>query len=56
MLILISTIVVFLVSLTDGFNITDGIIIGGILFICGLVPTVYIYNLRTKRQDEGIEE
>ena len=41
-LILISTIVGFFVSLTDGFNFIDGAIIGGILFICGLIPTVYL--------------
>ncbi|MBR2565161.1 MAG: hypothetical protein IKE29_11130 [Paenibacillus sp.] len=55
-LILISTIIVFFVSRTDGSNIIDGAMIGGILFICGLIPTVYIYNLRTKRQDEDHEE
>lgn len=55
-LILISTIIVFFVSRTDGSNIIDGAMIGGILFICGLIPTVYIYNLRTKRQDEDNEE
>ncbi|WP_223068289.1 hypothetical protein [Paenibacillus caui] len=55
-LILISTVVGFFVSLTDGFTIINGVIMGGILFICGLIPIVYIYNLRTKRQDENIEE
>ncbi|SDM62506.1 hypothetical protein [Bacillus sp. OK048] len=55
-LILISTVVGFFVSITDGFTIINGVIIGGILFICGLIPIVYIYNLRTKRQDENIEE
>jgi len=55
-LILISTIVGFFVSFTDGFNITDGVTIGGILFICGLIPTFYIYNLRKKRQNQDMEE
>ena len=55
-LILISTVVGFLVSLTDGFSIINGVTIGGILFICGLIPAVYIYNLRKKRQDEGSDE
>lgn len=55
-LILISTVVGFFVSLTDGFTIMNGAIMGGILFICGLIPVVYIYNLRTKRQNENIEE
>ncbi|MBT2693019.1 hypothetical protein [Bacillus sp. ISL-55] len=55
-LVLISTVVGFFVSLTDGFTFTNGVIVGGILFICGLIPIVYIYNLRKKRQDENIEE
>ncbi|KAB7672153.1 hypothetical protein [Bacillus sp. B1-b2] len=55
-LVLISTVVGFFVSLTDGFTITNGVIVGGILFICGLIPIVYIYNLRKKRQDDNIEE
>ena len=55
-LILISTVVGFLVSRTDGFSIINGVTIGGILFICGLIPAVYIYNLRKKRQDEDSDE
>ena len=55
-IILISTVVGFLVSFTDGFTIIDGVIMGGILFVCGLIPIVYIYNLRKKRQDENYEE
>lgn len=52
----ISTVVGFFVSITDGFTIIDGVIMGGILFICCLIPIVYIYNLRIKRQDENIED
>lgn len=55
-LFLISTVVGFFISLTDGFTIINGVILGGILFICGLIPIVYNYNLRTKRQEENIEE
>ena len=51
-LVTISTVVGFFVSLTEGFNRIDGLIMGGILFICGLIPIVYIYNLRKKRQDD----
>lgn len=51
-LILISIAVGFFVSLTDGFTIINGVIMGVILFICGLIPIVYIYNLRTKRQED----
>ena len=56
MFVLISAVVGFFVSFTDGFTIIDGVIMGGILFICGLIPIVYIYYLRTKRQDENSEE
>lgn len=55
-LVLISTVIGFFVALTNGFSIINGVIMGGILFICGLIPIVYIYNLRIKRQDENIEE
>lgn len=55
-LILISVVVGIFVSLTDGFTIINGVIMGGILFICGLIPIVYIYSLRKKRQDEHNEE
>ena len=51
-LVFISTVVGFFVSLTDGFNSIDGLIMGSILFICGLFPIGYIYNLRKKRQDD----
>ncbi|MGD6964142.1 hypothetical protein ACQCVB_18230 [Fictibacillus phosphorivorans] len=50
-IVFISTVVGFFVSLTDGFDIIDGVIMGGILFICGFIPIVYIYSLRKKRQD-----
>lgn len=55
-LILISVVVGIFVSLTDGFTIINAVIMGGILFICGLIPIVYIYSLRRKRQDEHNEE
>ncbi|MEK5173951.1 hypothetical protein NST63_12185 [Heyndrickxia sp. FSL W8-0496] len=51
-LILISIAIRFFVSLTDGFTLINGVIMGVILFICGLILIVYIYNLRTKRQDD----
>ncbi|WP_428909957.1 hypothetical protein [Niallia sp. Krafla_26] len=47
---LISIVVGFLVSMTDGFGLVNGIMIGGILFLCFLAPALYIYFLRTKRQ------
>ncbi|WP_281202238.1 hypothetical protein [Cytobacillus kochii] len=54
-LILITTIVVFSVSLTQGFSLINGVIVGVILFICGLIPIIYIYYLRKKRQDKDSE-
>jgi hypothetical protein len=36
------------VSLTDGFGPINGIVLGGIIFICSLAPTLYIYYLRIK--------
>lgn len=55
-LALISIVIGFLVSTSEGFAVINGIIIGGIIFICGLVPIIYIYRLRVKRQDDNIEE
>lgn len=40
------------ISITDGYQIVDGIILGGVIFICGLIPAIYIYNLRKKQQEE----
>ena len=39
------------VSLTDGFGPINGIVLGGIIFICSLAPTLYIYYLRMKREE-----
>ncbi|MBD7935799.1 hypothetical protein H9655_02050 [Cytobacillus sp. Sa5YUA1] len=54
-LIFISTIVGFLVSVTEGFSIINGVIVGVILFICGFIPIIYIYFLRKNRQEEEAE-
>lgn len=53
---LISAAIGILVSITDGYTIINGILLGSILFICFLVPAVYIYYLRKKRQEENLEE
>ena len=52
-LISISIIVGVLVYLTEGFGIFDGILFGGILFVCGLIPIYYIYHLRKKREEDS---
>lgn len=48
---LISIGIGILTSLSEGVTIIKGVIIGGILFVCGLGPVFYVYYLRTKRQD-----
>ncbi|RKQ30008.1 hypothetical protein [Oceanobacillus halophilus] len=53
---LISVMIGILTSLSEGFTIINGIIIGGILFVCGLVPVLYIYYLRKKRQEDNPDE
>lgn len=50
--VMISSVVGFLVTLTDGYTINDGFVAGGILFLCSLVPVFYIYYLRTKQEDD----
>lgn len=45
---LISVLIGVFVSFTDGFGPINGIIIGGVIFLCSLVPVLYICYLRTK--------
>ncbi|KAB2332837.1 hypothetical protein [Bacillus mesophilum] len=53
--LMISLIVGILTANTPGYGIWDGALIGSIIFICGLVPSYYIYRLR-KRKEEVFEE
>lgn len=55
-LVIISTLIGVLVYLTEGFNIIDGALIGGIIFVCGFAPSFYLYHLRKKRSDEDSDE
>ena len=48
---LLSIAVGIAVSLTDGFGSINGIVLGGIIFICSLAPAFYIYYLRMKREE-----
>lgn len=52
-LVIISAVIGIFVSITDGFNVRDGLIMGGILFICGLIPVIYLYYLRKRRSEEN---
>jgi len=41
-----------LVTLTPGYTIVDGLIIGSVIFGCFLIPASYMFYLRKKMQDE----
>ncbi|MBP1932020.1 hypothetical protein [Ammoniphilus resinae] len=45
-----------LTSITPNFNWSDGILIGGIIFICGIIPVSYVYRLRIKQQKDLEED
>jgi len=54
-LAIVATTTVFLTAITPGFNWTNGIVIGAIVWICGFIPIYYVYRLRLK-QYEDIED
>ena len=54
--VLVSVLLGFFVSITPGFTALHGILIGGVLLICGLAPILYVYIQRKKRQDEFFDE
>ncbi|MCR8848007.1 hypothetical protein NQ095_06270 [Rossellomorea sp. SC111] len=39
-------------SLPEGADMTDGLIVGGVIFVCGLIPAIYVYSIRKKRNEE----
>lgn len=49
---LICTLIGFLVAKSESNRIFEGTLLGGCLFICILIPVVYIYTLRIKGQEE----
>ncbi|MGG2014842.1 hypothetical protein [Bacillus sp. S10(2024)] len=48
-LTVIGTGVAYLTSITPNFGCKDGLLLGAIIFICGLIPVYYVYNLRVKQ-------
>lgn len=52
-LIVISIVIGVLVSVIEGSNVLDGLIIGGVLFLGGLVPIIYLYYIRNKQSKEN---
>jgi uncharacterized membrane protein YkvI len=55
-LVLISTCIGYLNTLGEELNLKNGFMLGGIVFICGLIPILYIYYLRKKSNDEHSDE
>jgi hypothetical protein len=51
-LLVIGSITAYLTSVTSGFNWSDGVLFGGIIFVGGLIPMNYVYRLRKKQQNE----
>ena len=45
-----------LTSITPNFDWSDGLLIGGILFICGIIPVSYVYHLKIKKQKDLEED
>ncbi|QST01069.1 hypothetical protein IMZ31_05750 [Pontibacillus sp. ALD_SL1] len=58
---LISLIVVTLISVAVGIAISlstgigTGILIGGVIFLCSVLPCAYFFYLRKQRQDEELD-
>lgn len=49
---LISLLFVTFIALTNGYNVMDGLLVGGIVFVCSVIPAFYMYGLRQKERDE----
>ncbi|MBP1905153.1 amino acid transporter [Paenibacillus turicensis] len=49
---LICILIGYLVTRSEAGDIAQGIIMGGSLFICILIPVIYMYNLRTKQHED----
>ena len=52
-MVILSVIVIlvaYLTSITPNYGWREGVLLGVILFICGLIPLTYIYRLRVKEQ------
>lgn len=53
--IIIALVFAILTSITPNFNWGNGLLIGGIIFVCGVIPVSYVYRLRIK-QEKDLEE
>lgn len=50
---IVSIIVGVLVTFSEEAGLLEGAVIGIILFICGLIPAIYIYHLRKKQGEDA---
>jgi hypothetical protein len=39
-------------TLGEGFSLINGLLFGGVVFVCGLFPVSFIYYVRQKNKDE----
>ncbi|ULG72221.1 hypothetical protein [Macrococcus brunensis] len=51
-LLIISLVITVLVNLTPGYSLTDGLLMGGILLICGLLSIIYAYVVKKREEEE----
>lgn len=51
-LTVITIVVGVLTTMTEGFTVFDGALMGGILFVCGIVPILLLFKLRNKSDEE----
>lgn len=45
-----------LTSITPNFNWGNGLLVGGIIFVCGIIPVSYVYRLRIKKKRDLEED
>lgn len=48
--------VAYLTAISPNSDWKDGLIIAGVLFICSLIPILYVYRLRVKQEQDMAEE
>ena len=51
-LLAIMSVVAYLTSITPNYGWKEGILLGLIILICGIIPVYYVYRLRKKKQDD----
>lgn len=53
---IIAVVFAILTSITPNFNWGDCLLIGGIFFVCGIIPVSYVYRLRIKQEKDREED